>query len=114
MPTGIYKHNNVRGKNYKWKGGFKNDDGYLKFLVPKGCKFSRMANKQGYIRIHRLMMAEYLQRPLTNKEVVHHINGDVTDNRRENLKLFKNTDEHSVCHYKLGMILKNNKRRCNS
>ena len=111
MPTGIYKHNNVRENNYKWKGGFKNDDGYLKFLVPKDCKFSSMTDKQGYIRIHRLMMAEYLQRPLTSKEVVHHINGNITDNRIENLKLFKNTNEHSVYHYELGMILKNNKRR---
>jgi len=78
-----------------WKGGFPKVNGeYITFKVPEGCKFSCMANKKGYILLHRLIMAEYLQRPLTKEEVVHHINDIKDDNRIENLKLLKDSRNH--------------------
>jgi hypothetical protein len=88
-------------KSPNWKGGFKKDtNDYIKFLAPERCKFSYMKDNNGYIYLHRLIMAEYLQRPLKPEEVVHHINEDTTDNRIENLKLFENNGEHTSLHHK--------------
>jgi hypothetical protein len=36
---------------------------------------------------HRLIMEKHLGGPLSPREVVHHINGDIQDNRLENLEV---------------------------
>lgn len=47
----------------------------------------------------RAVMEAHLGRKLSPKEVVHHINGDTTDDRLENLQLFNGTGEHlNTCH----------------
>ena len=82
MPTGVYERTKEYGKIMSkakmgnidaLKGGIiKDGNGYFRFKVLKGCKFSCMGDHQRYIPIHRLIMADYLDRPLTSEEIVHH------------------------------------------
>ena len=58
------------------------------------------AIKRGrYIAEHRFILEQKLGRHLERDEVAHHINGDKTDNRQENLELVA-FNEHSKSHAK--------------
>jgi len=46
-----------------------------------------MADSDGYCMEHRLVMARGIGRPLTPNDIVHHRNGDKTDNAPENLEI---------------------------
>jgi len=60
-----------------------------KFEYIQRCGFHSHpnANKNGVILEHRLVMSQYLKRPLKKGEIIHHINGDRCDNRLTNLKI---------------------------
>lgn len=62
-------------------GGMVDPKGYILVRAPE----HPMASRAGYVMEHRLVMAEHLGRNLTPREVVHHINGQKSDNRIENL-----------------------------
>jgi len=65
----------------------KTDGGYILQYVERPSPFESMITRSGYVMQHRLVMAMHLGRPLLTSESVHHINGDRTDNRIENLQL---------------------------
>lgn len=77
-------------KSKTWKGGKRIEDGYVLIYKPGHCH----AKSNGYVREHRYVMSEFLGRSLMPEENVHHINGNKTDNRLENLELW-NTSQPS-------------------
>ena len=48
---------------------------------------------------YREIMEKEIGRKLGPQEVIHHINGDHSDNRIENLQLCVNQQEHSCIHH---------------
>ena len=73
-----------------------NDQGYRVVYMPE----SGMANKNGWVLLHRIVMAKSIGRDLRPEEVVHHIDGDKTNNNLSNLMLFPNNAEHRRYHAK--------------
>lgn len=84
---GVYSPSPIGRKN--WKGGrtSRAANGYMLKLIAPDHPFRAMAGTSPYVLEHRLVMAESLGRPLEKWETVHHINGDRSDNRIENLQL---------------------------
>jgi hypothetical protein len=83
--------------NHNWKGGKVHMLGY-EFTFVKDHPY---ANPIGYVKTARLVMENYLGRYLDPEEVVHHIDGDVTNNDIENLMLFSNKSEHQKHHWRI-------------
>lgn len=74
--------------NSNWKGGVVIEPGSGRILI---------RTNQKYVYRYRLIMEKHLGRTLRREEVVHHINGDVTDDRIENLQLLTQS-EHAHIH----------------
>ena len=53
-------------------------------------------------QVHRLVMEEHLGRKLKPQEVVHHIDGNKSDNKIDNLMLFPTKSAHSRFHFRKG------------
>jgi hypothetical protein len=82
-------------QNGHWCGGHRRAcRGYIEVWSPTHPH----ANNKGYVREHRLVMEAHLGRTLLPSEVVHHINGQLDDNRIENLALFASNSEHRAFH----------------
>lgn len=73
------KNNTIK----KTKGYFYDKDGYK--IIYKDHK---------KVREHRIIMEQFLGRKLEKFEQVHHINGNILDNRIENLLLTTNKEHH--------------------
>lgn len=84
MPKGIH-HNHARGdKCGRWnRGKMLSPEGYVKMRVGRAHP---LADPNGYAYEHRLVIAAAgIQIP--DGYVIHHKNGDKTDNRLENLEV---------------------------
>ncbi len=76
------------GNKFRWNGGIHlKSGGYWQVRVYPDNPYYIMANHMGYVLQHRLIMAEYLMRPLKQYETVHHKNGDKNNNNIANLQL---------------------------
>ncbi len=75
---------------HNFKGGY---------CMPDGRKIVTINGKK--VLEYRKLVEQFLGRPLRNDEVVHHINGDVTDNRIENLRLMSQSS-HVKLHWEEG------------
>lgn len=83
---------------YHWKGG--------RFTDCRGYIFILIGDK--YVAEHRLVMENQLGRRLEFSEKIHHINGDKSDNRIENLKLCSQSEHCKIEGF--GKNLKGKKR----
>lgn len=97
----------VRGeRSGKWKGGRIINRGYVLLRMPD----HHLADPKGYVAEHRLVAEQTFGRPLTTMDHVHHINGDPTDNRPENLRVVTRS-EHSMIHARKVVPYLNDGRR---
>lgn len=88
--------------NPGWHGGRNiRSNGYVEIYAPAHPN----ANVRKYVYEHQLVMEQHIGRPLRPGEVVHHIDGDKTNNDIKNLMLLSNED-----HAKLHMYLRKIKK----
>jgi hypothetical protein len=99
--------NKQRGANHhSWSGGrYRHRSGYC-YAIAHGHPHA----KNGYVYEHRLVMEAHLlasdpNHPalqngvLSRKWIVHHVNGDKSDNRLQNLEVLPRNVHHSWMHY---------------
>lgn len=79
-----------------WNGGKYRNDGYVLVRAPWHPRAVK-----GYVPEHIMVMERVLGRPVTDPEIVHHLNGIRDDNRPENLEVLRNRAAHGKLHAKL-------------
>ena len=72
----------------------------MKTIFRSGYLYTKLwshpcCGKQGYVAVHRIVMEKHIGRYLASQEVIHHIDGDITNNNISNLQLFSSHGEHT-------------------
>lgn len=81
----------------RWKGGRKvRKDGYSFVVVPDDHPHPSFTKSSGtkYVLEHRYVMEQHIGRYLSPLEVVHHRDGNPSNNTIDNLQLFPSQQEH--------------------
>lgn len=97
----IQRHDMNMENHPSWKGGTTKDrqgyelqrveaDGPYGYLI----RAIRAGDRRGYAPTHRIVMHEKLGREIQPGEVVHHVDGDISNNDPSNLELFASNGEH--------------------
>ena len=93
---------NFGRKGNSWKGGkFCDKDGYV--FIHTGIYHKN--KKKRYVLEHRLIMEKHIGRKLKKNEVIHHIDGNPSNNNVSNLKLFSSHSEHMKLHRPKGLSI---------
>lgn len=98
----LCKKNITGDKNPNWKGGVMYDRGRKLIYLP----YHPNPDRLNYCYEYKLIMEKYLGRYLKNDEVVHHIDGDITNNNIKNLQVMTQS-EHINLHIKQGDMKRN-------
>jgi len=84
--------------NPAWKGGRTvMSHGYVAIKMPSHPN----ASKSGYVLEHVLIASQVLGKPLPHGAIVHHVNGNNSDNRKENLVILQSKGEHQRLHSRM-------------
>jgi hypothetical protein len=83
-----------------WKSGRLKNNGYVRVYVADDHPMASMRTRSNaYLLEHRLVMAMHLGRPLQRQEIVHHKDGNRSNNNISNLEL-TTLGAHAVEHSK--------------
>lgn len=97
----ILRNNRYVGKNHhKWKDGYS-------FSSKSGRWYINNLNGKKVPR-YRFFVEQLLNRKLLSSETIHHINGNRTDDRLENLYLFSSEEKHQTYHQNLIHLILSN------
>jgi hypothetical protein len=92
---GEYRSRILTGpKAAHWKGGVRGIHGRVEFHMP----WHHRSARKGYVSRSIIVAELKLRRDLLPDEVVHHIDGDYTNDHPDNLEVYANQSEHARHH----------------